>query len=298
VHDIHSIQLHLQPHMPFISLASSCALACCEDRAPETPPFQAAFLWGDPQKHRLPSLKIVGVLEWAKEGVRRPWNNSARQETFLASSFATIILECDMTASHKRPYTQIDTMSSSGTHGTKRIATGSATTETNSESSRSIFSDTVSHSTNQTDVESDSELSTSSEEPSSSSEEEEDSDDESDTTDRASTRNDSDITNVRPGTKPEMKLNQPGGGLLQRLKTFLPALEAANQELEKEKKDGTIERRNIERVEEGEGTYIELVSGYSLHANINNRLLCLGPRFRRSRRKKRRHYHRQTTFRI
>lgn len=67
-----------------------------------------------------------------------------------------------------------------------------------------------------------------------------------------------------------MKLNQPGGGLLQRLKTFLPALEAANQELEKEKKDGTIERRNIERVEEGEGSYIELDLGLGVLEEKND----------------------------
>jgi hypothetical protein len=148
----------------------------------------------------------------------------------------------------------------------KRKATiNSAATETNSESSRAsategVFSDneSVSQTTNQTDVDSDSEMSSSSEEPSS--ESEDDSDDESDTTDRASTRNEDDITNLRPGTKPEMKLGALGGGLLQRLKTFLPALEAANQELEKEKRDGTIERRNIERVEEGGGPFIELVS--------------------------------------
>jgi hypothetical protein len=148
----------------------------------------------------------------------------------------------------------------------KRKATKAATTETDSESSRvsatdAVFSDneSISQTTNQTDVESDSDLSSSSEEPSS--ESEDDSDAESDTTDRA---NNEEITNVRPGTKPEMKLGPLGGGLLQRLKTFLPALEAANQELEKEKQDGTIERRNIERVEEGDGPFIELVSLHHL----------------------------------
>jgi hypothetical protein len=167
-----------------------------------------------------------------------------------------------MSASRKRSHTELDTMPRS----TKRIVTDLAATDTNSDSSRAsatqaIFSDndTISQSTNQTDVESDSEVSTSSEDPSSSSEDD-DSDDESDTSDRASAQDHEEITNVRPGTKPEMKLEALGGGLLQRLRTFLPALEAANQELEKEKKDGTIERRNIERVEEGEGPFIEMVT--------------------------------------
>lgn len=155
-------------------------------------------------------------------------------------------------------------MSSNPSRNPKRLPINSATAETNSETSRTsandaVFSDNESttHTTNQTDVDSDSDLSSSSEEPSS--ESEDDSDGESDTIDRASVRGDNGITNLRPGTKPEMKLGAVKGGLLQRLKTLLPELEAANQVLEKEKQDGTIERRNIERVEEGDGPFIELV---------------------------------------
>jgi hypothetical protein len=169
-----------------------------------------------------------------------------------------------MSASRKRLHGELDSVPLPPR--TKRKTTDSAATETSSDSSRAsaqqpIFSDNdaFSLSTNQTDIESDSELSTSSEDPSSTSED--DSDVESDTTDRASIADDGEtITNVRPGSKPEMKLEGPGGGLRSRLKTFLPELKAANQELELEKVDGTIEHRNIEHVEEDEGPYIEMVS--------------------------------------
>ncbi|KAE9973210.1 hypothetical protein EG327_009241 [Venturia inaequalis] len=140
--------------------------------------------------------------------------------------------------------------------------------ETNSETSRTsatdtIFSDneSISQATNQTDIDSDSDLSTSSEEPSSESDDDSDSGNESETTGRASTQDSEDITNLRPGTKPNMKLGAMRGGLLQRLKTFIPELAAANQELDRERLDGTIERRNIERVDEGDGTFIELDLG-------------------------------------
>ncbi|QDS77191.1 hypothetical protein FKW77_002459 [Venturia effusa] len=148
----------------------------------------------------------------------------------------------------------------------KQADTQVAAAETSSETSRTstnnvIFSDhdSISQATNQTDLDSDSDLSTSSEDPSSDSED--GSDDESDTTDRASIADDEGVTNLRPGTKPNMQLASLKGGLLQRLKTFIPELAAANQELDKERLDGTIERRNIEQVDEGEGPFIELDLG-------------------------------------
>lgn len=178
------------------------------------------------------------------------------------------------TRTRKRSHQETDPiMTSIPTRSAKRKQTDPQAADTNSETSRTsqndaIFSDneSISQATNQTDVDSDSELSSSSEEPSS--ESEDDSDNESDTTDRASTQDNESITNLRPGTKPNMKLGTLKGGLLQRLKTFIPELAAANQELEKERLDGTIERRNIERVGEGDGPFIELVSGqYSSATN-------------------------------
>lgn len=170
------------------------------------------------------------------------------------------------------------TMTSIPTRSAKRKQADSQTAETNSETSRTskndaIFSDndSLSQATNQTDVDSDSDLSTSSEDPSSESDDDDDgsdSDNESDTTDRALTQDSEAITDLRPGTKPNMKLGALKGGLLQRLKTFIPELAAANQELDKERLNGTIERRNIERVDEGDGPFIELVSGQDISSVI------------------------------
>jgi len=167
-----------------------------------------------------------------------------------------------MSDSRKRPRGELH-----WSRSPKRRTTDSHATETKSDSSRAsdqqaIFSDNdaISQSTH-TDIDSDSELSTSSEEPSSDSESE-DSDSEIDTSDRASTVDDGEtIVNVRPGSKPEMTLESLKGGLKSRLKAFIPELKAANQELEKEKVDGSIERRNIEHVDEDEGPYIEMDLG-------------------------------------
>lgn len=47
-----------------------------------------------------------------------------------------------------------------------------------------------------------------------------------------------------------------------RLRDFLPALAAANQDLEVERREGRLEERDIERVDEGEGgQYIEMDLG-------------------------------------
>ncbi|TLD29430.1 hypothetical protein E2P81_ATG05724 [Venturia nashicola] len=167
-------------------------------------------------------------------------------------------------------------MMSIPTRSAKRKQADIPAAETDSETSRSSTNDaistdseSISQATNQTDVDSDSDLSTSSEEPSSESDDSSGSDSDSDnasdnasdTTQRASTQDSEVITNLRPGTKPNMKLGTTNGGLLQRLKAFVLEIAAANQELDKERLDGTIERRNIERVENGDGPFIELDLG-------------------------------------
>jgi hypothetical protein len=69
-----------------------------------------------------------------------------------------------------------------------------------------------------------------------------------------------DITIVRPGVKPEIKrVEGGGGGLLERLRTFLPELEVANRDLERAAEDGTLGERSLEFIEEGDGPYIEMV---------------------------------------
>lgn len=175
------------------------------------------------------------------------------------------------THTRKRSYEDIDTdMASIPTRSAKRKQADAQAAETNSETSRTSANDaissdneSISQATNQTDLDSDFDLSTSSEEPSS--ESDDDSNNESDTTDRASTQDSDGITNLRLGTKPSMKSGAMKGGLLQRLKTFIPELAAANQKLDQERLDGTIERRNIERIDDGGGPFIELVSVQFLH---------------------------------
>jgi hypothetical protein len=62
------------------------------------------------------------------------------------------------------------------------------------------------------------------------------------------------------GVKPEIKVDGVlGGVLLNRLKTFLPKLEQANEELDKAKKDGTLGERSLEIEDDGNGHYIEMV---------------------------------------
>lgn len=52
--------------------------------------------------------------------------------------------------------------------------------------------------------------------------------------------------------------------VLSRLNAFLPAISAANRDLEGEIAAGTIAQRNIENVSEKEEAYIEMVSTTSI----------------------------------
>lgn len=115
-----------------------------------------------------------------------------------------------------------------------------------------------------------SELSESSEDPSSDSSSDEDSED------GEKSHEDSDdaavpkpakrkIINVRSnrGEKPIMKLPEEDTDIRAFLKDFLPKLKAANEELEAERKAGTLEKKKIEvddGAEDGEGEHIEMVS--------------------------------------
>jgi len=113
----------------------------------------------------------------------------------------------------------------------------------------------------------DSTLSESSEEPSSdesSSEEEEEDDDGEDTEMELDEAKGADgVVNLRAnrGTKPIMKLTKAemGPDIRGFLKDFLPRLKAANEELEAQKRAGTLRRLDAEDQEEGE-PYIEMVS--------------------------------------
>lgn len=132
-----------------------------------------------------------------------------------------------------------------------------------------------SHSTEASDLESsESELSESSEEPSdeSSSEEEEDGDD----TEMEEQSQDG-VVNLRAnrGTKPVMRLNKEdlGPDIRDFLKDFLPQLKAANEELERQKKAGTLKSLDAEDAVGEEGApYIEMVScnhGQRLQCHVN-----------------------------
>jgi hypothetical protein len=116
-----------------------------------------------------------------------------------------------------------------------------------------IFSDdSGSEDTAQTDVDSESELSESSEEPSS------ESDDSSE--EESEVEEEETVTNVRAGMKPVIQSPADvNKGLLSRVQSFIPAIEKANRELEKERVAGTLGERDLEGVKDGEGPYIEMV---------------------------------------
>jgi hypothetical protein len=111
----------------------------------------------------------------------------------------------------------------------------------------------------ETDPYESSELSDSSEAPSSESSSEEEGDEESD----AEPRDEVKVENLRAnrGKKPQMKLSKDdmGPDIRTFLKDFLPQLKAANDELEAERKAGTLKHRTIEAEGEEEGQYIEMV---------------------------------------
>lgn len=119
---------------------------------------------------------------------------------------------------------------------------------------------------------SDSELSTSSEEPSSDESESEDEDGEDDDEEDR-------IINVRPGGKPQIRKEATDSSLLKRLKSFLPEMHEANEELEKERADGTLDKRNIEDCDEGK-QHIEMVSHYeeTLYLRVMSNCIAAEPR--------------------
>ncbi|KAF2742057.1 hypothetical protein M011DRAFT_472550 [Sporormia fimetaria CBS 119925] len=124
---------------------------------------------------------------------------------------------------------------------------------------------------------SESNLSESSEDPSSESsidDGEDDSEDTDDSSDRGSAsahstpddaHADEDIINLRAnrGEKPPMRLdkNDLGPDIRDFLKDFLPQLKAANEELEAERRAGTLRDREIEVHDDAEDHYIEMDLG-------------------------------------
>lgn len=119
--------------------------------------------------------------------------------------------------------------------------------------------------TDNTDADSDqsSDVSESSEEPSDESSEE--ASDEDDIPADGGVQNDNGIVNLRAnrGEKPVMKLGKlDADDIRPFLKDFLPKLKAANEELEVQRRAGTLKTAEMEEggSEEGEEQYIELVS--------------------------------------
>jgi hypothetical protein len=117
-----------------------------------------------------------------------------------------------------------------------------------------------------------SELSESSEEPSdlSSSEDE----DEESTKMDAAASTEPEVVNLRAnrGQKPTYKLDEEdlGPDIRTFLKDFLPQLKAANEELEAERKQGTLKKREIDAVEgEDDEQYIEMVTLVNHDNNMN-----------------------------
>jgi hypothetical protein len=128
-------------------------------------------------------------------------------------------------------------------------------------------------STDATDLNSDSEseLSESSEEPSdlSSSEDE----DEDSTEMDVETQKEPEIVNLKAnrGKKPTYKLDEDefGPDIRTFLKDFLPQLKAANEELEAQRKEGTLKKRVIDAVDgEEDEQYIEMVGSLRGIANV------------------------------
>lgn len=114
---------------------------------------------------------------------------------------------------------------------------------------------------------SDSELSESSEEPSSeSSSEDEDEEDATSDAELQEQEGNNGVINLRAGQgkKPTMKLDKDelGPDIRDFLKDFLPQLKAANDELEAQKKAGTLKDKEIDMAEDKEcEPYIEMVRG-------------------------------------
>jgi hypothetical protein len=140
-----------------------------------------------------------------------------------------------------------------------------AATESNSDSSyvsaaAAVFSDSEGDlDTAQSDIDSDSYLSTSSEEPSSTSESEDDEEASGDGEHSEGWQEEDERTNLRPGSKPRITKEGTDISLLRKLKSFLPEMREANAALDREREAGTLDKRNIESYEEGK-PHIEMVS--------------------------------------
>jgi hypothetical protein len=171
-------------------------------------------------------------------------------------------------APRKRTHNEIDEEDQSPQRNLKQPKTdraAQAATESNSDSSyvsaaAAVFSDSEGDSdTAQSDVETDSELSTSSEEPSSASESEDDEQTSGDDERSEGWQGEDERTNVRPGSKPRIMREGTDISLLKKLKSFLPEMREANEALDREREAGTLDNRNIESYEDGK-PHIEMVS--------------------------------------
>ncbi|KAH7067262.1 hypothetical protein BKA63DRAFT_570572 [Paraphoma chrysanthemicola] len=156
------------------------------------------------------------------------------------------------TAAHRRKRVRFDTDDSSE----PSISDESALASTNAADDSTVASDF--------DSNSDSELSESSEEPSSESSSEDEEDDAASDMDLEEQQGEDGVVNVRIGKKPTMKLDKDelGPDIGSFLKEFLPQLKAANDELEAQRKAGTLDSKMIDAGEEEDAEqYIEMDLG-------------------------------------
>jgi hypothetical protein len=147
-----------------------------------------------------------------------------------------------------------------------RFSTDDSSEPSISDSSALVATSIAEESTDASNFDSDteSELSDSSEEPSSDSSSEDEADDAESDVDMHEDNNEDGVTNLRAnrGKKPVMKVGNEelGPDMRTFLKDFLPQLKAANEELEAQRKAGTLDSRKIEADEEEEAEqYIEMV---------------------------------------
>jgi hypothetical protein len=155
------------------------------------------------------------------------------------------------TPAHRRKRVRFDTDDSSE----PSISDESALASTNAADDSTIASDFGS--------DSDSDLSESSEEPSSESSSEDEEDDAASDMELEEQAGKDGVVNLRLGKKPTMKLDKDelGPDIRTFLKDFLPQLKAANDELEAQRKAGTLESKMIDANEEPGEQYIEMVIG-------------------------------------
>lgn len=153
------------------------------------------------------------------------------------------------TSAHRRKRVRFDADDSSE----PSISDESALASTNAADDSTIASDYGS--------DSDSVLSSSSEEPSSESSSEDEQGDAASDMSLEEQEGKDGVINLRVGKKPTMKLDKDelGPDIRIFLKDFLPQLKAANEELEAQRKAGTLGSRMIDANEETGEQYIEMV---------------------------------------